>query len=95
MESEERRIERLIHERDTLRLQLAKIEIERMKRQVQSLQEAPADSTGEDDIRAQVLDLVGSGRSVRQIAAKLHLSRSKVGRIKKKWDTRGTVAGQQ
>jgi transposase-like protein len=59
---------------------------------VQSLRESPP---GEEDIQAQVLDLVGSGRSVRQIAAKLHLSRSKVGRIRKKWDSsRGTVVGQ-
>src|SRR5215472_12399847 len=89
------RIERLTSERDALRLQLVQIQIETLKRQVQSLQEAAADGCGEDDIRTQVLDLVSNGRSVRQIAAKLHLSRSKVGRIRKKWDSsRGTVVGQ-
>jgi hypothetical protein len=95
MESEDERIGRLTSERDALPLQLVAIQIETLKRQVQSLQEAPADCPGEEDIRAQVRDLVGNGRSIRQIAATLHLSRSKVGRIKKKWDTRGTVAGQQ
>ena len=92
MESEDERIERLRNERDALRLQLVQVQIETLKRQVQSLRESPP---GEEDIQAQVLDLVGSGRSVRQIAAKLHLSRSKVGRIRKKWDSsRGTVVGQ-
>src|SRR5215472_12946434 len=97
------RIERLINERDTLRV-LAKIQIETLKRQVQSLH--PASLSGEDGFRAQprngngtksqnemaseVLHLLGNGLSIRHIAKELHISRSKVGRIKKKWNSRGT-----
>jgi transposase len=50
----------------------------------------------EDDIRTQVLDLASRGRSVRDIAQQLHLSKSRVGRIKRQWDGgRGTAVGHQ
>ena len=90
MESEDERIERLRNERDALRLQLARIQVETLKRQVQALQEAPADSPGEENIRTQVLDLVGNGRSVRQLPSNSISARAE-------WDASkdsGTNVGQ-